>query len=92
MPPPEPTPAQSSLPEAVSRFGAQVLADAAARARDITAVTGGPPSVPSAATDAPEVDAPAVAVPAPAVPPASGDVERLLREVLIPLATAPSTR
>lgn len=79
MPPPEPTPAQSSLPEAVSRFGAQVLADAAARARDITAVTGGPPSVPSAATDAPEVDAPAVAVPAPAVPPASGDVERLLR-------------
>ncbi|MFJ6700385.1 family 2 encapsulin nanocompartment cargo protein terpene cyclase [Streptomyces sp. NPDC091272] len=47
MPAPEPTPAQSSLPEAASRFGAHVLADAAARACDITAATGGPPRVPS---------------------------------------------
>ncbi|MYT75453.1 MULTISPECIES: family 2 encapsulin nanocompartment cargo protein terpene cyclase [unclassified Streptomyces] len=44
MPPPEQTPPQSSLPEATSRYGAQALADAAARARDISAAFGGPPS------------------------------------------------
>ncbi|MFD7291863.1 family 2 encapsulin nanocompartment cargo protein terpene cyclase [Streptomyces sp. NPDC059897] len=74
MPPPEPTPPQSSLPEAATRFGAQVLADAAARARDIGAVTGGPPRVPAQA-----VEIPAVEVPAPQVPAASGNLERLLR-------------
>lgn len=74
MPPPEPTPPQSSLPEAVSRFGAQVLADAAARARDIGAVTGGPPRVPSQAAQAPAVEAPAARVPS-----ADADLERLLR-------------
>lgn len=89
MPPPEPTPPQSSLPEAVSRFGAQVLADAAARARDISAVTGGAPRVAPPVAEAPAVEAPAVEVPAapvstpdvPAaeVPPASVDLERLLR-------------
>ncbi|MGW7413950.1 family 2 encapsulin nanocompartment cargo protein terpene cyclase [Streptomyces sp. NPDC054863] len=47
MPAPEPTPSQSSLPEAAARFGAHVLADAAARACDIVAATGGPPRVPS---------------------------------------------
>ncbi|MEB8337582.1 family 2 encapsulin nanocompartment cargo protein terpene cyclase [Streptomyces endophyticus] len=57
MPPPEPTPPQSSLPEAASRFGAQVLADAAARARDIGAVTGGPPRVPSPAVEVPSTSA-----------------------------------
>ncbi|WP_425838724.1 family 2 encapsulin nanocompartment cargo protein terpene cyclase [Streptomyces fractus] len=79
MPPPEPTPPQSSLPEAASRFGAQVLADAAARARDIGAVTGGPPRVPSPAAEAPAAEAPAVEVPAPEVPAAGADLERLLR-------------
>ncbi|MFF3492168.1 family 2 encapsulin nanocompartment cargo protein terpene cyclase [Streptomyces sp. NPDC002795] len=74
MPPPEPTPPQSSLPEAVSRFGAQVLADAAARARDIGAVTGGPPRVPSQAAEAPTVEPPA-----PEVPSAGADLGRLLR-------------
>ncbi|MEU8893611.1 family 2 encapsulin nanocompartment cargo protein terpene cyclase [Streptomyces sp. NPDC048442] len=47
MPAPDPSPAQSTLPEAASRFGAHVLADAAARACDIAAATGGPPRVPS---------------------------------------------
>ncbi|MFZ3572820.1 family 2 encapsulin nanocompartment cargo protein terpene cyclase [Streptomyces sp. BH097] len=74
MPPPEPTPPQSTLPEAAARFGAQVLADAAARARDIGAVTGGPPRVP-----AQTAQAPAIEVPAPHVPPVSADLERLLR-------------
>ncbi|MER5438493.1 family 2 encapsulin nanocompartment cargo protein terpene cyclase [Streptomyces sp. NPDC002790] len=70
MPPPEPTPPQSSLPEAISRFGAQVLADAAARARDIGAVTGCPPravATPTAGTSAGEV------------PAEHADLERLLR-------------
>ncbi|MDI3422542.1 family 2 encapsulin nanocompartment cargo protein terpene cyclase [Streptomyces luteolus] len=47
MPAPEPTPPASSLPAAASRFGAHVLADAAARVHDMTAVTGGRPAVPS---------------------------------------------
>ncbi|MGD6749380.1 family 2 encapsulin nanocompartment cargo protein terpene cyclase [Streptomyces sp. BH105] len=74
MPPPEPTPPQSTLPEAAARFGAQVLADAAARARDIGAVTGGPPRVPAQAAEAPTAE-----VAAPQVPPAGQDLERLLR-------------
>ncbi|GAA2423814.1 family 2 encapsulin nanocompartment cargo protein terpene cyclase [Streptomyces mauvecolor] len=56
MPAPEPTPPQSSLPEAAAHFGAHVLADAAARARDITAATGGPPgsaTLPSPSTEVP---------------------------------------
>ncbi|MEV5980998.1 family 2 encapsulin nanocompartment cargo protein terpene cyclase [Streptomyces sp. NPDC052114] len=43
MPVPDQAPPQSSVPEAAARFGAQVLADAAARACDIRAATGGPP-------------------------------------------------
>ncbi|MGW2343111.1 family 2 encapsulin nanocompartment cargo protein terpene cyclase [Streptomyces sp. NPDC001661] len=74
MPPPEPTPPQSSLPEAAAHFGAQVLADAAARARDIGAVTGGPPRVPSQAAAASAAEAPAAQT-----PPADADLERLLR-------------
>ncbi|CAM5401139.1 hypothetical protein GCM10010329_58990 [Streptomyces spiroverticillatus] len=40
---PDPTPAVSSLPEAAARFGAQVLAEAAARALDLATATGGAP-------------------------------------------------
>ncbi|MFD8568428.1 family 2 encapsulin nanocompartment cargo protein terpene cyclase [Streptomyces sp. NPDC059639] len=58
MPPPEQTPPQSSLPEAVSRYGAQALADAAARARDISAAFGGtaPSGVAAVEVPLPEVD------------------------------------
>ncbi|WP_406174837.1 family 2 encapsulin nanocompartment cargo protein terpene cyclase [Streptomyces sp. NBC_00996] len=81
MPAPEPTPPQSSLPAAAAHFGAHVLAEAAARACDIKAVTGGPPSAPS--VPAP----PAVSVPAPSPPDAPTavvptpipDLERILR-------------
>ncbi|MFJ1748013.1 family 2 encapsulin nanocompartment cargo protein terpene cyclase [Streptomyces sp. NPDC088116] len=62
MPNPEPFPVQSGLPAAASRFGAHVLADAAARARDITAVTGGPPSVPSSPAAPSPVEVPAAEV------------------------------
>ncbi|MFD9633009.1 family 2 encapsulin nanocompartment cargo protein terpene cyclase [Streptomyces violascens] len=58
MPAPEPTPPQSSLPEAAAHFGAYVLADAAARARDITAATGGPPGAPALPTPSAEAPAP----------------------------------
>ncbi|MET9918926.1 family 2 encapsulin nanocompartment cargo protein terpene cyclase [Streptomyces sp. NPDC006435] len=81
MPVPELPPPQSSLPEAASRFGTHVLAAAAARARDVGAVFGGPPSAPSLpAPPAPSVSAP----PAPGVPaaPASApttDLDRILR-------------
>ncbi|GHC67289.1 family 2 encapsulin nanocompartment cargo protein terpene cyclase [Streptomyces flavofungini] len=81
MPSPELTPPQSSLPEAASHFGAHVLTDAAARACDIKAATGGPPCAPS--LPAP----PAISVPGPAaieaptaeVPPPNADLERILR-------------
>lgn len=66
MPAPELPPPQSSLPEAASRFGAHLLAEASARARDIRATTGGPPSlpVPSGAA-APTPEAPPVTAPRP---------------------------
>ncbi|ROQ60268.1 2-methylisoborneol synthase [Streptomyces sp. 840.1] len=78
MPAPELPPPQSSLPEAASRFGAHVLAEASARARDIRATTGGPPGlpVPSGAA-APAPDSPPVTAPAPpaAIPaPSAGRV------------------
>ncbi|MFI6874433.1 family 2 encapsulin nanocompartment cargo protein terpene cyclase [Streptomyces sp. NPDC050400] len=81
MPPPDPTPPQSSLPEAAARFGAQVLTDAAARACDITAATGGPPSAPSAtaAPTVPEPALPPLAGPATDVPVPGADLERVLR-------------
>ncbi|MFD6534100.1 family 2 encapsulin nanocompartment cargo protein terpene cyclase [Streptomyces sp. NPDC060184] len=63
MPAPELPPPRSSVPEAAARFGAHVLAAAAARAHDITAATGGPPD----AVSVPEP--PAVSVPAPAALP-----------------------
>ncbi|MFH8796564.1 family 2 encapsulin nanocompartment cargo protein terpene cyclase [Streptomyces sp. NPDC017941] len=64
---PEPTPPQSSVPDAVSRFGAHVLAEAAARACDIKAVFGVPSGTPS--PPAP----PSVAAPPPVgAPPAPG--------------------
>ncbi|NBE55316.1 family 2 encapsulin nanocompartment cargo protein terpene cyclase [Streptomyces boluensis] len=44
---PEPTPPQSSLPAAASHFGAQLLADAAARVHDVAAVFGGTPAASS---------------------------------------------
>ncbi|MFI0977304.1 family 2 encapsulin nanocompartment cargo protein terpene cyclase [Streptomyces sp. NPDC021093] len=85
MPAPEPTPPQSSLPEAASRFGAHVLADAAARACDVAAATGGPPRVPSlpgppGAPGAPETAAPTAAALTAAVP-----------TVTVPAAASPDT-
>jgi 2-methylisoborneol synthase len=62
MPNPEPFPAQSGLPAAASHFGAHVLADAAARARDIKAATGGPPLAPSSSAAPPPVEVPAAEV------------------------------
>ncbi|MFD9290387.1 family 2 encapsulin nanocompartment cargo protein terpene cyclase [Streptomyces sp. NPDC060030] len=47
MPAPELPRPQSSLPEAASRFGAHLLASAAARALDVKGVTGGLPGAPS---------------------------------------------
>ncbi|MFF3171990.1 family 2 encapsulin nanocompartment cargo protein terpene cyclase [Streptomyces sp. NPDC057900] len=47
MPAPELPPPQPSLPEAASRFGAHVLTEAASRARDIGAATGGLPRPPA---------------------------------------------
>lgn len=47
MPAPELPPPQPSLPEAASRFGAHVLAEAASRARDIGAAAGGLPRPPA---------------------------------------------
>ncbi|MHB9755717.1 family 2 encapsulin nanocompartment cargo protein terpene cyclase [Streptomyces sp. BYX5S] len=84
MPPPEPTPPPSDPPEAVSRFGTRVLADAAARARDIGVATGRPPAVPAQppapAADAvpPRAEAPVIDVVTAHVAP-EADVERLLR-------------
>lgn len=66
MPAPELPPPQSSLPEAASRFGAHVLAEAASRARDISAAAGGlprPPVLSGAAAPAPA--APPSVIPAP---------------------------
>ncbi|EPH46629.1 family 2 encapsulin nanocompartment cargo protein terpene cyclase [Streptomyces aurantiacus] len=75
MPVPELTPPQSSLPDAASRFGAHVLAEAAARACDIKAATGDPPDPPPVPSPAlPPLDAPAAAAPAPGI-----DLERILR-------------
>ncbi|MFF4183562.1 family 2 encapsulin nanocompartment cargo protein terpene cyclase [Streptomyces sp. NPDC001691] len=73
MPAPELTPPQSSLPEAASHFGAHVLAGAAARARDIAAATGGPPSTATLPAP-PSPEAPAVDVPAPRI-----GLDRILR-------------
>ncbi|MFJ9041750.1 family 2 encapsulin nanocompartment cargo protein terpene cyclase [Streptomyces sp. NPDC102406] len=68
MPPSEPTPPQPSPPETHPRYGAQVLLDAAARARDIVALTGGPPGAPSPPATPP---APAPAPPPSDTPPAA---------------------
>ncbi|MEU7581739.1 family 2 encapsulin nanocompartment cargo protein terpene cyclase [Streptomyces sp. NPDC041068] len=86
MPAPDPTPPQSSLPQAAARFGAHVLADAAARACDITAAFGGPPTVPSptGVPERPSVPEPpsmpsAPALAAPTVPVPDADLARILR-------------
>ncbi|MFJ8996029.1 family 2 encapsulin nanocompartment cargo protein terpene cyclase [Streptomyces sp. NPDC102279] len=81
MPSPEQTPPQSSLPEALSRFGEDVLAGAAARACDISAAVGGSPSTPSAhaAPPVPVPGASALDVPAARIPATSGALERILR-------------
>jgi 2-methylisoborneol synthase len=72
MPDPELFPAESSLPVTASHFGAHVLADAAARARDIMAATVGRPLVPSLPAQ-PPVDIPAAEVRAP-----TADLQRIL--------------
>ncbi|MFD9540927.1 family 2 encapsulin nanocompartment cargo protein terpene cyclase [Streptomyces sp. NPDC060022] len=78
---PELPPPQSHLQEAASRFGAQVLAAAAARACDINAATGGPPRAPSSPSP-PAVPAPAptpLVTPAAEVPAPGAGLERILR-------------
>ncbi|MFE6036619.1 family 2 encapsulin nanocompartment cargo protein terpene cyclase [Streptomyces sp. NPDC056452] len=78
---PELPPPQSHLQEAASRFGAHVLAAAAARACDIDAATGGPPRVPSSPAP-PAVPAPAptpLLTPAAQVPAPGAGLERILR-------------
>ncbi|MFE2180463.1 family 2 encapsulin nanocompartment cargo protein terpene cyclase [Streptomyces sp. NPDC059455] len=78
MPAPEPSPPQPSLPAAASRSGANVLAEAAARAHDIKAATGLRPPVSSSPAPTP-VDIPPVDVPAVEVRTPGADVERILR-------------
>ncbi|MEU6389725.1 family 2 encapsulin nanocompartment cargo protein terpene cyclase [Streptomyces sp. NPDC046939] len=53
MPPPELTPPQSTVPEAAAGFGARVLADAVAHARDVSALLGGAPTAPPSAAEVP---------------------------------------
>ncbi|MCX5202752.1 family 2 encapsulin nanocompartment cargo protein terpene cyclase [Streptomyces sp. NBC_00237] len=77
MPPPDPAPVQSTLPESAARFGAHVLAEASARAFDLAAATGGPPRVPSLPGPSAEV-APPAAAPAPPVAETPPDLARLL--------------
>ncbi|MER5895719.1 family 2 encapsulin nanocompartment cargo protein terpene cyclase [Streptomyces sp. NPDC001876] len=78
---PELPPPQSHLQEAASRFGAHVLASAAARALDISTATGGPPGPPASLTlPAPSSPAPTPpATPAAAVHAPGADLERILR-------------
>ncbi|WP_326674222.1 family 2 encapsulin nanocompartment cargo protein terpene cyclase [Streptomyces sp. NBC_01257] len=88
---PEPTPPQSNLPEAASRFGAHVLSDAASRARDIKAATGGPvglpipPAPPAVPPPAPAASATPPPAPAASATPPAGvagrgtGLERILR-------------
>ncbi len=71
MPPPELPPPRSRLPEAASRFGAHVLAEAAARARDIGAAAGvlpRPPMVSGAAAPVPATPSAVVLAPSAGVP------------------------
>ncbi|MEU6992053.1 family 2 encapsulin nanocompartment cargo protein terpene cyclase [Streptomyces sp. NPDC046465] len=83
MPAPEPTSPQSGLEEAVADLAAHVLADAAARACDITAATGGPPCT-TAAPDPPPPSLPgppSLSLPEPPSPDAvlEADLEQVLR-------------
>ncbi|MFE5160253.1 family 2 encapsulin nanocompartment cargo protein terpene cyclase [Streptomyces sp. NPDC056697] len=79
MPAPEPSPAQPSPPAAGSPSGARVLAEAAARARDIrTAFSGGRSPAPSLPAP-PPTGAPAADVPAAEVRTAGADLGRILR-------------
>ncbi|MFI6082815.1 family 2 encapsulin nanocompartment cargo protein terpene cyclase [Streptomyces sp. NPDC051217] len=78
MPDPELSPPQSSLPAAASHFGAHVLADAAARACDVRAVTGGPAPAP-APVPSPPAAALSVDVPVPEVRTPTAGLERILR-------------
>ncbi|MET8660819.1 family 2 encapsulin nanocompartment cargo protein terpene cyclase [Streptomyces griseus] len=85
MPVPELPPPRSSLPEAVTRFGASVLGAVAARAHDSEATVGGPsggrplPSPPAGLSfGPPSPAAPPADVPAPEVPGRGADLERLL--------------
>ncbi|MCF3118307.1 2-methylisoborneol synthase [Streptomyces arenae] len=84
MPVPDPAPPQSSVPEAAARFGAQVLADATARACDIRAATGGPPCPP----ETPEPPVP-VTVPAQAAGPVT-DLPALVAAVTAAPPAAPA--
>jgi 2-methylisoborneol synthase len=76
MPAPEPSPPESSPPAAACRSVAYVLAEAAARARDVKAATGRPlmPSLP-----APPPAAVPATVPAAEVRTAGGGLDRILR-------------
>ncbi|ASQ99151.1 family 2 encapsulin nanocompartment cargo protein terpene cyclase [Streptomyces sp. 11-1-2] len=84
MPAPEPSPPQPSPPAAGPHSGAFVLAEAAARARDIRTAFGGgrspAPSMPaSPPADAPATGAPPTDIPAAEVRTAGADLGRILR-------------
>ncbi|WP_405813917.1 family 2 encapsulin nanocompartment cargo protein terpene cyclase [Streptomyces sp. NBC_01390] len=92
MPAPEPTSPQSSLPAAAAHFGAQVLAEAAARACDVRAATGdspgelslpAPPALPAlpalSVPTLPPPDAPTAVLPTAVVPAPIPGLERILR-------------
>ncbi|MGP3938942.1 family 2 encapsulin nanocompartment cargo protein terpene cyclase [Streptomyces sp. 6N106] len=79
MPAPEPSPPQPSPPAAGSHSGAYVLAEAAARARDIRAAFGGGRSPAPSLPAPPPADAPATDVPAAEMPTAGAGLGRILR-------------
>ncbi|WP_299531367.1 family 2 encapsulin nanocompartment cargo protein terpene cyclase [uncultured Streptomyces sp.] len=82
MPPPELPPPQSHLPEAAARFGAHVLASAAAALHDTGSAAGGGPSA-GPLPGPPPVPVPVPPAAVPATAPAAGApnaaLERLLR-------------
>ncbi|MHC3814686.1 family 2 encapsulin nanocompartment cargo protein terpene cyclase [Streptomyces sp. DT9] len=86
MPAPELPPPQSSLPEAASRFGAHVLAEAASRARDIGAAAGGLPRPPVLSG----VAAPAPAAPPSVIPAPSAGASAPAASVSVPSASVPA--
>lgn len=80
MPAPEPTPPRSGLAEAAAPFGAQILAEATARAHDLHTALGGGPAPASAEAPATEAPVPtSFTLPAVEARKPSVDLDRILR-------------